>query len=426
MEIEKELVIDIKDLSKGYYPNEKGEFGFYALNNINVQFYKNQRIGVIGENGSGKSTLLKILSGLIKPTNGSAVIKGKVNALIELGSNFIPDLTGRENTNFFLKINGINGSLKNDFIDEIKEFSGLGKYFEQPVKHYSSGMFVRLALSAGFHINADLFFIDEVLQAGDAAFREKASSYFKEITNDGATLLLASHSPDEILENCTDCIWLEEGQIKMLGKAGEVVENYYKSMTKSYAESKYFPEKDKNIVSQKIKFSNNINKTQDKLANELIEVLDFKITPVDNSSDITYENGFKIKITVLKKIEGWSLHLMIVLYDIYMKPIISLVSSNNKSIYEKLNSLKHKKGEMTLECNVPPNLLSSGVFYADFMFGKDPEKGELYTEEAYKLPVKIKFEVKEGINTYDFSGAGQNVFIKPLAEWKVNDHKMVE
>lgn len=410
------VVVDVKNLTKGYYPIGKNEYNVYALKDININLYQGQRVGLIGRNGSGKSTFLKILSSLIKPSDGIVKIKGKVNTLIELGSNFIPDLSGRENVTFFLSMNGIKADEKKQIIEKIKEFSGLESYFDQPIKHYSSGMFVRLAISAGFHINADLFFIDEVLQTGDAAFREKVSEHFKNITNDGATLLLASHSADEIIENCTHCIWLDKGEVLMYDKASKVVEAYYKSLTKSYAENRYFPNKPIKGVDSWM--SNQIDTSKGKFQNENIEVIAFSVEPRGVGGQITYDLGFKFHLNYLKKTEESAVHSMIIIYDVYMKPVLSLVSSNHKSTYDQLNQLKHKKGEIKLECEVPPNLITHGVFYAGLMFGKNPKKGELYTEEAYKLPVKIKFEVKQGKN-YDYSGADQNVFVKPIVDWQV-------
>jgi ABC-type polysaccharide/polyol phosphate transport system ATPase subunit len=153
------ILIDVKNISKKYILDNKE---FEALQNISFQLRKGESIGLIGENGSGKSTLLKILSGLIKPSSGEVVINGKINSLIEVGSNFISDLTGRENVKQFLKLNNISKFEIDEKINEIHEFSGLNDFFDQPIKFYSTGMFVRLAISAGFHIDADIFLIDEV------------------------------------------------------------------------------------------------------------------------------------------------------------------------------------------------------------------------------------------------------------------------
>lgn len=410
--LNEEIVIETKGLSKGYYPLRKGGYKFHALSDVSFKLSASQRVGIIGTNGSGKSTLLKILSGLIKPSSGKANVIGKVNALIELGSNFIPDLTGRENVSFFLRINDVPNDEIPDIIEKIKLFSGLEDYFDQPIKHYSSGMYVRLAISAGFHINAEIFLIDEVLQAGDAAFRERVTDHFKSISNNGATIVLASHSPEEISANCTDCIWLEKGRLKMYGPTDEVLESYYKSLTKAYSESKYLTQSLSN--NSVVSGLGDIDKA--KLKNDLLEVIDFNISPKTGETEITYDNGFNINIKVKKLSESHSIYPSVVIYDIYMKPIAMVMISNDDILYQKINETQSHQCTLDMTCTMPGKIISFGEFYAELCFGKDTKVGELYNEEAFKLPNKIAFKVSQGKH-FDFTGGTRGLYIKPDTHW---------
>ncbi|MEK7180188.1 MAG: ABC transporter ATP-binding protein [Patescibacteria group bacterium] len=206
---------------------------FWALKNINLQIKQGEIIGIIGRNGAGKSTLLKILTGITPPTEGEIVMHGKVASLLEIGTGFHPELTGREN----IFLNGaILGMTKKEIVkkfDEIVAFSGIEKFLDTPVKYYSSGMYVRLAFSVAAHMEPDILLVDEVLAVGDAEFQKKCLGKMEEVTSKkGRTILFVSHNMAAIQRLCSKTILLKKGQVEMFGKTEEVV-NYYLNSTNS-------------------------------------------------------------------------------------------------------------------------------------------------------------------------------------------------
>jgi len=200
---------------------------FWALKDVNFEVQKGEVIGIIGANGAGKSTLLKILSQITPPTTGEITINGRVGSLLEVGTGFHPELTGREN----IMLNGaILGMKKNEIIkkfDAIVEFAGIEKFLDTPVKYYSSGMYVRLAFSVAAHMEPDVLIIDEVLAVGDAEFQKKCLGKMEEVTKkEGRTILFVSHNISAISRLCDKCILLKQGQIIKYGNTKEVMNSY--------------------------------------------------------------------------------------------------------------------------------------------------------------------------------------------------------
>lgn len=199
---------------------------FFALQNVSFDIKKGEVVGIIGHNGAGKSTLLKIISGILKPTNGKVEVKGNIVPMLELGSGFDHDLTGREN----IFLNGAILGYSEDFLkskyDEIVEFSELGKFIDVPIRNYSSGMMMRLAFSVATVVNPDILIVDEILAVGDADFQQKSKARMLELMDGGTTVLFVSHSLEQIREMCDRVIWLEHGQVKMIGETNEVCNRY--------------------------------------------------------------------------------------------------------------------------------------------------------------------------------------------------------
>ncbi len=200
----------------------------WALKDINFEVKKGEILGIIGRNGAGKSTLLKILSRTTTPTIGNIKIKGRVASLLEVGTGFSPELTGRENIYLNGTILGMSKAEVKKKFDEIVDFSGVQKYVDTPVKRYSSGMYVRLAFAVAAHLEPDILIVDEVLAVGDAEFQKKCLGKMQDVsTNEGRTVLFVSHNMGTILQLCQDCILLNQGQIEEYGNTASVVERYY-------------------------------------------------------------------------------------------------------------------------------------------------------------------------------------------------------
>lgn len=199
---------------------------FWALKDVSFEVKKGEVLGIIGHNGAGKSTLLKVISGILKPTEGSIAVNGVVAPMLELGSGFDFDLTGRENVFLNGAILGYSEQFLKEKYEEIVEFSELGQFINVPLRNYSSGMVTRLAFSIATVVRPDVLIVDEVLSVGDAAFQEKSKARMLELMGGGTTVLFVSHSLEQIREMCDRVLWLEHGEIRMLGEAKGVCDGY--------------------------------------------------------------------------------------------------------------------------------------------------------------------------------------------------------
>ena len=199
---------------------------FTALDHVSFTVKRGETLGLIGRNGAGKSTMLKIISGILKPTEGNVVCRGNVVPMLELGSGFDFDLTGRENIFLNGAILGYSEDFLNAKYDEIVEFSELGNFIETPIRNYSSKMLARLAFSVATMVQPEVLIVDEILAVGDAAFQEKSKRRMLELMGGGTTVLFVSHSLNQVREMCGRVVWLEYGRVKMGGKAQEVCDAY--------------------------------------------------------------------------------------------------------------------------------------------------------------------------------------------------------
>jgi len=201
-----------------------------VLDNVNLTIAKGEAVGLIGKNGCGKSTTLKLINKIIYPDKGSISVNGKLSSLIELGAGFHPDMSGRENIYINASIFGLSKKEVDKRIEEIIAFSELSQYIDNPVRTYSSGMYMRLAFSVAIYVDAEILLIDEILAVGDEAFQRKCFSKLKEIKANGTTIVIVSHSMDQIKSICDRVVWLEDGKIKKDGKAEKVCRLYHDAM----------------------------------------------------------------------------------------------------------------------------------------------------------------------------------------------------
>lgn len=199
---------------------------FTALDHVSFHVEKGETLGLIGRNGAGKSTMLKVISGILKPTEGSVKCHGNVVPMLELGSGFDMELTGRENIFLNGSILGYDEAFLKAKYDDIAAFSELGKFLDMPIRNYSSGMLARLAFSIASVVNPEILIVDEILAVGDAAFQEKSRKRMMEMMGGGTTVLFVSHSLEQIREMCSRVVWLEHGTVKMIGQPQEVCDAY--------------------------------------------------------------------------------------------------------------------------------------------------------------------------------------------------------
>lgn len=215
-------------------------YDFWALQDINLEIKKGDVVGIMGRNGSGKSTLLKLLSRITAPTEGRISIRGRIASLLEVGTGFNYDLTGKENVYLNGSILGLKQKEINDRYGRIVEFAEIPDFMETPVKRYSSGMRVRLAFAVAAHLEPEILILDEVLAVGDAKFQEKCLNRIIEIRDSGTTVLFVSHSAQSVLELCTHGVLLQEGRLVAHGTAREATAKYLESLHLSHAEN-YIP-----------------------------------------------------------------------------------------------------------------------------------------------------------------------------------------
>ena len=242
-EIKTQKAIEVKNVTKSFkiyydkastlkehmlfWKRNKSEL-FTALKDINLTINKGETVGLIGVNGSGKSTLLKLMTKIIYPTKGQIITHGKLTSLLELGAGFHQDFTGREYIYFNSSIFGLTKAEINKRIDEIIEFSELGEFIDNPVRTYSSGMYMRLAFSIAINVDAEILLIDEILAVGDQHFQEKCFKKLEELKNSDKTIVIVSHDLGQIEKLCTRAIWINNGVVAMDDVPSKVIPEYLK------------------------------------------------------------------------------------------------------------------------------------------------------------------------------------------------------
>ena len=222
----------IDRLKETFHPFKKQyHHQFHALRDLSLAVYPGEILGLVGRNGAGKSTLLQIITGVLTPTAGQVEVRGRVSALLELGAGFNPELSGLENVYFKSSLLGNSTSATDGSIEEILEFAEIGEFIHQPVKTYSSGMFVRLAFSVAINVDPDILIVDEALSVGDFRFRQKCLRRIRRFREQGKTILFVSHDTGSIIEFCTRAIWLKDGRICMDGNPAQVCKDYISFMS---------------------------------------------------------------------------------------------------------------------------------------------------------------------------------------------------
>ena len=243
-------IISVRNISKSYrlyakpvdrlkeflFPWRDWHSSFFALQDISFDVKPNEHLGIIGINGAGKSTLLQILAGVLTPTSGTVEINGRVSALLELGAGFNPELTGRENVEFLATTLNSGRDIKKDSTDKIIQFADIGEFIDQPVKTYSSGMFVRLAFAMNIINAPDILIVDEALSVGDIIFQQKCMRSLHEFCKKG-TVLFVSHDTSSVKKICTKALWIEGGRIREFGDAKEVCDRYVGAAHESFGQN---------------------------------------------------------------------------------------------------------------------------------------------------------------------------------------------
>ncbi|HIK08762.1 MAG TPA: ABC transporter ATP-binding protein [Oscillatoriaceae cyanobacterium M33_DOE_052] len=226
-------------LKEIFFPGQTRSDQFWAIQNLNLEIPKGITLGIVGRNGSGKSTLLQIIVGTLAPTSGNIRVNGRISALLELGSGFNPEFTGRQNVFFNGQLLGLTQAEIEDKFDEIAAFADIGDFIDQPVKTYSSGMFVRLAFAVATSVEPDILVVDEALSVGDEAFQRKCFARIESIQERGGTILFVSHSASTVVELCDSAVLMDAGELLLYHKPKLVLDKYYKLI---YAPAEQLPQ----------------------------------------------------------------------------------------------------------------------------------------------------------------------------------------
>jgi lipopolysaccharide transport system ATP-binding protein len=368
--------------------------GFWALKDISFDISKGEVVGIIGRNGAGKSTLLKILSRITTPTEGTIEIHGRVGSLLEVGTGFHPEMTGRENIFLNGSILGMKKTEIEQKFDEIVKFSEIEKFLDTPVKRYSSGMYVRLAFAVAAHLEPDILVVDEVLAVGDASFQKKCLGKMGNIAKEGRTVLFVSHNMAAINSLCKTGILLNKGRLEIFSDIRKVTSYYIQSGNLSPARRQW-----------------SIN--ADTPGDEVVRLKSVYITTNNEEMatiPINQEVCIEIEFWNLK--EGAQISSSIHLLDKYGAPI--LASGNLKSAtinMDEYASLPYSNGLYKTTCVIPPNFLNNGIYLVNVFLLTDISDIHVQVDEV------ISFEmVDTGEMSKEYTGGWIGV-IRPKLEW---------
>ncbi|NNE66514.1 MAG: ABC transporter ATP-binding protein [Pyrinomonadaceae bacterium] len=388
----------IRDFLLQYMPfrksvNTEEKRILWALDDITFSVEEGESVALIGNNGAGKSTLLKILSRIVKPTRGSAVLRGRTGSLLEVGTGFHRELSGRENVYLNGAVLGMRRSEIKDRFDEIVEFSEIERFLDTPIKFYSSGMFMRLAFAVAAHLEPEILMVDEVLAVGDLAFQRKCLRKMRDIGEQGRTVIFVSHNMQAVTRLCDRALWIEDGRIREDGQTKEVVSNYLNSRT----ETSSFKEWDTGSAPR----SDGVRLLRAKAADER-----------DNGTaafDIRKSICLECQYEVLRDGEVFS-------------PAFQLTNEENICVFTSFDSHSvwrkkpREKGVYTSRVTIPANTLSEGNFRVNVICA---------TAEPYRLHFEardaISFLVADTVDgdsaRGDFGGHIEGV-VRPMLDWE--------
>lgn len=351
--MKKAIAISINNLTKCYKVNKET---FFALKDINFEIQKGEVLGIIGENGAGKSSLLKILAEVVPPSEGTIEVNGKILSILEVGSGFHYDLSGKENVYFNAAIHGLSKKQIDEIYNDIVEFSGIKDFIHEPVKTYSDGMYLRLALSILLHIDFDVILLDEVINVGDAEFRQKSMNYILKLIKSGKTCILISHDINAIANICDRCVILKNGEISFVGSSKIAIGKYLKGVSDLFD-----------------------NKSQMPILSEHCDLLDV----CTNKKQYEINEPIHLSIIFSNK-KDLPIYVLFVLKNNFSKLI------SDSELFRQQNAI-NKKGIYTASCILPYKLLNTGNYYLD-VFLTDSSKCLIQHENAISFEISSPTE----------------------------------
>ena len=388
----------VKDSLSSNNGNNDQSF-IWALRNVSFEVEPGEVVGVIGRNGSGKSTLLKILSRITTPTEGTAEIHGRIGSLLEVGTGFHPELTGRENIYLSGSVLGMRKREINDKFDEIVKFSEIEKFLDTPVKRYSSGMYVRLAFAVAAHLDPEILLIDEVLAVGDAAFQKKCIGKMRSVANQGRAVLFVSHNMGAVSQLCSRAILIEMGRLANQGLTQEVV-NYYLNKNNNPADTYWINDCD-----------------NPKYKNEIL-------TPLRLSLLDTNRNNIS---PIISRNKDVYIELEFVLYQVPINLImgISLFNQDGTLLFRSLHTdgnedtwPKLQVGRNTLRMKLPMEILNEGDYYITLDCSLHNVR---WLFNPFENLVSIKFGIKGGLSNSPHWLERRVGILAPEIKWNHSD-----
>lgn len=382
-------------------PQAKTEDVFWALNGVSFEVEPGEVMGVLGRNGAGKSTLFKILSRITVPTKGRAEIRGRLGSLLEVGTGFHPDLTGRENVYMSGAVLGMRIREIQACFDRIVDFSGISRFIDIPVKYYSSGMYVRLAFSVAAHLRTDVLLLDEVLAVGDYEFQRKCLNRMQEIRDEGRTIVFVSHSMSSITNVCQRAVLLDGGHVSKIGPVNEVVQEYLHGSVSSAAEVRFA---DRGTEPGTDAFKVNAVRVRQKGQSGQGRAELNLISPIEIEMDyqVTKPNTSLLCCVRLKDINGTTV----------------LTSTNHESLTRDLDRLANRpmaEGQYRTLVEIPANFLNDGLYSVSLAFLQPFFKVELNLEDAVTFFVHDTSDIRK-----HYLGPWQGT-VRPKLNWETEE-----
>lgn len=363
---------------------------FWALRDVSFEVKQGERLGIIGRNGAGKSTLLKILSRITQPTKGEVRLRGRVASLLEVGTGFHPELTGRENIYLNGAILGMTREEIRRKFDEIVAFAEVERFLDTPVKRYSSGMYVRLAFAVAAHLEPEILLVDEVLAVGDAAFQEKCLGKMKKVAQDGRTIFFVSHSMSAINALCSRTIWMGRGEVVQDDSTPQVVSAYLNSG---------------NVVIRQSQW-----KDAERPGDSYLKVVSVSLTNLSGVpvNDVPISRDVAVEIIYDVTQPGTRASLALTLFDATGLLIFSSLGNNEENAYYDRSM---QPGRYLTICILPGNLLSDGRYYVSIIGNSGIGNNDFTIEHA------ISFDaIDDGVLRRDYHGRYDGI-VRPKLIW---------
>lgn len=416
-----ETVLEVEHLSKVYNLEYNPE-PFTALNDVSFTVNKGDVIGIIGNNGSGKSTLLKVLSNITKPSAGMVKFYGSVASILDVGTNFHPDLTGRENLALHLQLNGVEKKFFDTVEKQVYEFSEIGDFFDQPIKLYSSGMFLRLAFALAFHLHADILLLDEVLSVGDEGFRLKCQDMLKQLAASGKTILFVSHNRLEILELAHKCMWLHKGKLLRTGLAAPVLSEYFARHRDSYDEQKNVADTHPPTVVHTESADGTVYmqwNAEQAPGNADLSIRELSVSRLNGGGPLLNTEPVQIRFVLHKRTPHLQMGAFFFLQDVFYQPVLVGHILNNNSGTDFGLQFKESTGLIEILCIIPARFLVPGKYYLMPRFGMEEEEWNITSTEVFRFSEKLHFTLFTGPGYTDLVGDISKGTVRPPLHWQL-------